>query len=61
MRTSSLQEAKVTKDAFAFVVVAKAEPLPTQVLISLVAWKLKGHKARSSEVTGKGVKSLLVL
>lgn len=51
----------MTKDAFAFVVVAKAEPLPTQVLISLVVWKLKGHKARSSEVTGKGVKSLLVL
>lgn len=51
----------MTQDAFAFAVLAKAEPLPTHALEGLVAYKLKGHKASSSEVTGKGVKSVVVL
>lgn len=45
------------KDAFAVAVVAKAEPLPIQALIALVAQKFK---ASSSEVSRKGIKSAVV-
>jgi hypothetical protein len=42
-----------------FSVVGKAEALPTQTWIGLVAWKLKEHKANYLELTGTGKRVLL--